>query len=88
MEFKGIDLSPAPFPKDWCSIGGALEALGLHSLGNPGSLTAAAFLAGAGALATAALGAGATFFAAVFFAVAIIFSLIKLQRAFQASWSA
>ena len=45
VEFKGIDLSPAPFPKDWCSIGGALEALGLHSLGNPGSLTAAAFLA-------------------------------------------
>jgi ABC-type methionine transport system permease subunit len=43
--------------------------------------TATAFLAGAGALASAALGAGATFFAAVFFAIAIIISLVEVHRA-------
>jgi len=45
IEFKGIDCSVAPFPEDWCSIGGALESLGLGGLGQHGSLAAAAFLA-------------------------------------------
>jgi uncharacterized protein (UPF0210 family) len=45
IEFKGIDCSVAPFPEDWCSIGGALESLGLAGLGQHGSLAAAAFLA-------------------------------------------
>ena len=45
VEFKGIDLSPAPFPEERCSIGKALEALGLPGFGYAGSLTAAAFLA-------------------------------------------
>jgi uncharacterized protein (UPF0210 family) len=45
IEFKGIDCSLAPFPEDWCSIGAALEALGVPSLGLHGSLAAAAFLA-------------------------------------------
>ena len=25
IEFLGFDFSPAPFPEDWCSLGGALE---------------------------------------------------------------
>jgi len=45
IDFKGIDCSLAPFPQDWCSIGGALESLGIPSLGLHGSLAAAAFLA-------------------------------------------
>ena len=45
VEFKGIDCSLAPFPVDWCSIGGSLESLGIASLGLHGSLAAAAFLA-------------------------------------------
>ncbi len=45
IEFKGIDLSPAPFPEEWCSIGKALEALGLPGFGYAGTLTTAAFLA-------------------------------------------
>ncbi len=45
IEFKGIDCSLAPFPEDWCSIGRALESLGVPSLGLHGSLAAAAFLA-------------------------------------------
>jgi uncharacterized protein (UPF0210 family) len=45
LEFKGIDCSVAPFPEEWCSIGGALESLGIGSLGQHGSLAAAAFLA-------------------------------------------
>ncbi len=45
IEFKGFDCSLAPFPEDWCSIGAALEALGVSGLGLHGSLAAAAFLA-------------------------------------------
>ncbi len=45
LEFKGIDCSLAPFPEDWCSIGAALESLGVPGLGLHGSLAAAAFLA-------------------------------------------
>ncbi len=45
IEFKGIDCSLAPFPEDWCSIGRALESLGVPGLGLHGSLAAAAFLA-------------------------------------------
>jgi len=45
VDFRGIDFSLAPFPEEWCSLGSALEALGLPSLGRSGSLAAAAFLA-------------------------------------------
>ena len=45
MDFKGIDFSYAPYPEAWCSLGAALEALGLPALGMAGSLAAAAFLA-------------------------------------------
>ncbi len=44
MEFKGIDFSLAPFPKQTISIGHALEKLGVPALGLHGSLAAAAFL--------------------------------------------
>jgi uncharacterized protein (UPF0210 family) len=43
--FLGFDFSPAPFPETWCSIGLALERLGLTRLGQIGSLSAATFLA-------------------------------------------
>jgi len=43
--FKGFDFSPAPYPQDWCSLGAALEAVGVAKLGLAGSLAAAAFLA-------------------------------------------
>jgi len=45
LDFFGFDFSVAPFPADSCSLGNALEALGISSLGNHGSLAAAAFLA-------------------------------------------
>lgn len=45
LEFGGIDFSLAPFPEEQKSIGAALEALGLPSLGQHGSTAAAAFLA-------------------------------------------
>jgi uncharacterized protein (UPF0210 family) len=45
LDFRGIDFSLAPFPEQWCSLGAALEALGLSALGLSGSLAAAAFLA-------------------------------------------
>lgn len=45
VDFRGIDFSLAPYPEQWCSLGGALEALGLPALGAAGSLAAAAFLA-------------------------------------------
>ena len=45
VDYKGIDFSLAPFPQDWCSLGGALEALGLPALGMLGSAAAAAYLA-------------------------------------------
>jgi uncharacterized protein len=40
--FVGFDLSPAPFPADDVSIGGALEATGVDRFGAPGTLFAAA----------------------------------------------
>ncbi len=45
VEFKGFDFSTAPFPQDWCSLAGAVEALGVEKIGWNGSLAAAAFLA-------------------------------------------
>jgi uncharacterized protein (UPF0210 family) len=45
LDFKGLDFSLAPYPQDWCSLGGALEALGLPALGMAGSVAAAAFIA-------------------------------------------
>ncbi len=43
--FKGFDFSPAPFPEDWCSLGGAVERLGLNHIGGTGSLAAVAVIA-------------------------------------------
>lgn len=45
LKFKGIDFSPAPYPKDLCSLGKAIELLGAPMIGLPGSLAAAAILA-------------------------------------------
>ncbi len=45
ISFKGFDFSLAPFPEDWCSLGGALESLGIKQFGYMGTLTAAALLA-------------------------------------------
>ena len=42
--FQGFDFSVAPFPNDNCSLGVAMESLGVSRLGNHGSLAAAAFL--------------------------------------------
>ena len=42
--FVGIDLSPAPFPTDDVSIGGALEAGGVERFGAPGTLYLAALV--------------------------------------------
>jgi uncharacterized protein (UPF0210 family) len=42
---KGFDFSLAPFPADECSLGGAIEKLGLSGIGQMGSLAAAAFVA-------------------------------------------
>lgn len=47
ITFKGFDFSPAPYPEEWCSLGNALELLGVPKLGGFGSLSAAAFLASA-----------------------------------------
>lgn len=44
FRFCGIDFSLAPFPEDWCSIGKALEEMGIPQAGLMGSLTAAAIL--------------------------------------------
>jgi len=45
--FQGFDFSVAPFPQDSCSLGAAMELLGVSMLGKHGSLSAAAFLADA-----------------------------------------
>lgn len=45
LTFKGLDFPLAPFPQDWCSLGAALEALGLPAVGSAGSVAAAAFIA-------------------------------------------
>jgi uncharacterized protein (UPF0210 family) len=42
--FGGIDLSPAPFPSDDVSIGGALESAGVDRFGAPGTLYVAAMV--------------------------------------------
>jgi hypothetical protein len=42
--FVGIDLSPAPFPSDDVSIGGAVEAAGVDRFGAPGTLYVAALI--------------------------------------------
>lgn len=44
FEFKGIDFTLAPFPREDTSIGHAMEMLGLPAIGLSGSLAAAAFL--------------------------------------------
>ena len=45
VSFRGFDFSPAPYPEDWCSLGKAIESLGVSSLGTSGSLAAAAIVA-------------------------------------------
>jgi uncharacterized protein (UPF0210 family) len=42
--FVGIDLSPAPFPSDDVSIGGAIEHAGVDRFGAPGTLYVAAMV--------------------------------------------
>jgi uncharacterized protein len=42
--FVGIDLSPAPFPTDDISIGGAIESAGVDRFGAPGTLYLAAMI--------------------------------------------
>ena len=42
--FGGIDLSPAPFPSDDVSIGGAVESAGVDRFGAPGTLYVAAMI--------------------------------------------
>lgn len=43
--FKGFDISLAPYPNERCSLGTALEHLGVSALGGGGSVAAAAFVA-------------------------------------------
>lgn len=45
VAFVGIDLSPAPYPSEDVSIGGAIEAVGVDRFGAPGTLYVAAMLA-------------------------------------------
>ena len=45
VAFKGLDFSLAPFPIDECSLGGAIEKLGVSQIGLAGSLAAAAIVA-------------------------------------------
>jgi len=47
IDLLGFDFSPAPFPQDWCSLGGAVEKLGLSHIGGDGSLAAVAIVANA-----------------------------------------
>jgi uncharacterized protein (UPF0210 family) len=42
--FVGIDLSPAPFPTDDVSIGGAIESAGVERFGAPGTLYVTAMI--------------------------------------------
>jgi uncharacterized protein (UPF0210 family) len=44
VEFGGIDFSMAPFPGEECSIGAAMERLGVPAVGMHGSLAATAIL--------------------------------------------
>jgi uncharacterized protein (UPF0210 family) len=45
FDFLGFDFSPAPFPEDWCSLAGAIEAVGNIKVGKSGSVAAAAVIA-------------------------------------------
>lgn len=45
IRFRGIDFSLAPFPEPERSLGSAIEGLGVASLGEAGSVAAAAFFA-------------------------------------------
>ncbi|HSV86479.1 MAG TPA: DUF711 family protein [Levilinea sp.] len=45
VRFYGFDFPLAPFPKDWCSLGLALERLGAPQVGLHGSLAGAAIIA-------------------------------------------
>jgi uncharacterized protein (UPF0210 family) len=45
FDFLGFDFSPAPFPEDWCSLAGAIEAVGGLQVGQTGSLAAAVVVA-------------------------------------------
>ena len=45
VRFLGVDFSLAPYPEDLRSIGTAIEAIGPPKMGQPGSLSAIAFLA-------------------------------------------
>jgi len=45
VRFLGVDFSLAPYPEDLRSIGTAIEAMGPSKMGQPGSLSAIAFLA-------------------------------------------
>lgn len=45
--YAGIDLSPAPFPTDEASVGGAVERLGVERFGGAGTLWATAFITAA-----------------------------------------
>jgi hypothetical protein len=45
IPFLGLDFSLAPYPEDCCSLGGAIEQLGISQIGLSGSLAAAAFVA-------------------------------------------
>jgi len=45
MDFKGIDFSLAPYPDQFCSIGEAIERLGVPIVGYHGSLAVAALIA-------------------------------------------
>ncbi len=45
VRFSGIDFSLAPFPEENCSLGCALEGLGVPTLGGHGSMAAATILA-------------------------------------------
>lgn len=44
IEFKGVDLSPAPFPEENKSIGTAIEKFGIEYFGANGTLTGVALI--------------------------------------------
>jgi uncharacterized protein len=44
VSFAGLDFSTATYPQDWCSLGAAMEKLGVPQIGTSGSLAAAAIL--------------------------------------------
>jgi uncharacterized protein len=45
IQLRGFDFSPAPYPKDACSLGAAVEAVGIEHIGGSGALAAAAIIA-------------------------------------------